>query len=850
MFISSSGASLGSAGFLLASLAAAVQAMGADHEPAVILAPAVMLVGTTPLPGVGLSSEQIPSAVQTASGADIERSNALDLSQFMNSRLGSVHVNEMQGNPFQTDVNFRGFTASPLLGTPQGLSIYMDGVRLNQPFGDVVSWDLIPRAAISSLTVMPGSNPLFGLNTLGGALSIQTKDGRSDPGAAVQLSYGSNQRRSAEVEYGASNRNLDWYVTGKLFDEDGWRDVSPSRVGQLFGKVGWHDAATDLKLSYAYADTKLSGNGLQEQRLLERNYASVYTRPDITENESHFLNLAATHSVSDKLLLSGNLYYRKIKTATLNGDLNNDTLNQATYLTGTGNNGSVDRTWLSTHGYAGQFPATAESAANTPFPFWRCIAQIGLNSEPGEKCNGLLNRSSTDQQNYGLSGQFTLFDDFAGQPNQFTAGAAYDESRVNFRQTSQLGYLTPERGIVGLNAFADGVTGGSVDGVPYDNRVDLNGHTRTWSLYATDTLSFREIWHLTLSGRYNRISVENRDNISPGGGIDSLDGNHSFSRFNPAVGLSFTPLSSFRAYLGYNEGSRAPTSIELGCANPDNPCRLPNAMAGDPPLKQVVTKTFEAGLSGLIAPHLTWNAGVFRADNHDDILFVAAPNATQSGYFKNFGETRRQGFELGLAGNIDQLTLGAHYTYLDATYQSAETLAGAANSSNDSAVGGGGGGIRGVDGNIQVGKGNSIPLMPHHLLKLSADYRVTPALSVGVGVVGVGSSYARGNENNAHRADGVYYLGAGKSAGYAVFNLGAQYRVEPRLKLFGQIDNVFDRKYSSAAVLGANGFTASGNFIARPFAPASNDAIVHSTSYAPGAPRTFQVGLRYEFDLK
>lgn len=587
----------------------------------------------------------------------------------MNSSLGSVYINEMQGNPLQADVNYRGFTASPLLGTPQGLSVYMDGVRLNQPFGDVVSWDLIPRAAIASLTVMPGSNPVFGLNTLGGALSIQTKDGRSNPGAAIQLSYGSNKRSTAEVEYGGSNQNLDWYVTGNLFNEDGWRDASPSRVGQLFSKVGWRDAATDLKLTYAYANTNLTGNGVQERRLLERNYASIYTKPDITENESNFLNLAATHSVSDSLFLSGNLYCRKIKTATLNGDINEGSLDQSVYQPG-----AADNAALTAAGYTG-FPPAGANASNTPFPFWRCIAQVLQNDEPGEKCNGLLNRTWTDQQNHGVSGQFTLLGDLAGQHNQFTAGAAYDESRVKFRQTSQIGYLNPDRSITGLSAFADGVTGGNVDGEPLDNRVDLNGHARTWSLYATDTLSIRDIWHLTLSGRYNQTRVENRDSINPGGGINALDGNHTFSRFNPAIGLSFTPVATFRAYAGYNEGSRAPTSIELGCANPANPCRLPNSMVGDPPLNQVVTKTFEAGVSGRVA-RLNWNARVFRADNYDDILFVAAPNATQSGYFKNFGETRRQGFELGLSGDIDKLTLGTSYTYLDATYQSDETALG------------------------------------------------------------------------------------------------------------------------------------------------------------------------------
>ena len=90
----------------------------------------------------------------------------------------SVDINEAQGNPSQTDINYRGFTASPLLGTPQGLSVFLDGVRINEPFGDVVNWDLIPQAAISTIQLIPGSNPTFGLNTLGGAIAVTTKNGR------------------------------------------------------------------------------------------------------------------------------------------------------------------------------------------------------------------------------------------------------------------------------------------------------------------------------------------------------------------------------------------------------------------------------------------------------------------------------------------------------------------------------------------------------------------------------------------------------------------------------------------------------------------------------------------------
>ena len=148
----------------------ALSAQAAD-DGATTVAPAVTVIGQTPLPGLELPLGQIAAPVQSVTAREIDESGASDVSAFMNRRLGGVHVNEVQGNPFQMDVNYRGYTASPLLGTPQGLSVYMDGVRINQPFGDVVSWDLIPKAAIASMNLMPGSNPLFGLNTLGGALA-------------------------------------------------------------------------------------------------------------------------------------------------------------------------------------------------------------------------------------------------------------------------------------------------------------------------------------------------------------------------------------------------------------------------------------------------------------------------------------------------------------------------------------------------------------------------------------------------------------------------------------------------------------------------------------------------------
>jgi outer membrane receptor protein involved in Fe transport len=777
----------------------------------------IEIIGSTPLPGIGQARSEIAAPVQRATSRDIERSGALELGEFMNRRLGSVHVNEIQGNPFQMDVNYRGYTASPLLGTPQGLSVYLDGVRMNQPFGDVVSWDLIPRAAIATMTLMPGSNPLFGLSTLGAALSLQTKDGKNNPGTALQTTLGSNGRRAVEFEHGDYNdAGLNWYLTGNRFQEDGWRDASPSNVRQLFGKLGWQNRDTDLKLTLAHADNDLTGNGLQEQGLLARNRASVYTLPDQTQNRSTLLNLAASHAFSNAVQLSGNLYYRDIRTSTYNGDINDDALSSNVYLPG-------------------------ENAANTPFPSASCIAQALDKDEPAEVCNGLINRTHSKQQNYGISSQLTWMDQVAGKPNRLVIGAGVDASRVNFTQSSQLGYLNLDRSISGVNAFGDGTT--DADGAPYDTRVDLNGKIQTWSVFASDTISLQPNLHLTLSGRYNRSTIKNRDQLHLDTDAATLSGDHRFTRFNPAIGLSYSPAQALNLYAGYNESSRAPTSIELGCANPDQPCKLPNAMAGDPPLNQVVARTLEAGLRGTAAPGVQWNAGLFRSENSDDILFVA-DNQAGFGYFKNFGKTRRQGLELGASSKLGQLNLGAQYTWLDASYQSAETVNGSSNSSNSSNSGSNN--ASGQDGTIQIRAGDKIPLIPHQMLKLFADYAVSGDVMLHGSMVAVSNSLARGNENNGHQPDGQYYLGSGHNPGHAIFNLGASWRMTPQWQWQAQVNNLFDTRYSTAAQLGAAGFDGRGNFQAQPFG--AGGALQHSTFYAPGAPRQIQVTLRYSFD--
>jgi outer membrane receptor protein involved in Fe transport len=733
----------------------------AAADPAIAV---VEVVGTTPLPGLDVARERIPANVQTLDDAAVNGPDGATLPDALNRRLGSVVVNDILGNPFQPDVSYRGFTASPLLGTPQGLSVYVDGVRMNQPFGDVVSWDLIPRAAIASLAVMPGSNPLFGLNTLGGALAVRTKDGRHDPGTVVSAQAGSHGRIETGFEHGGHDgRGLHWYVTGTAFRDGGWRADSPTRLGQLFGKAGWHDGATDAAATIALSSGSLTGNGLQEQRMLARDYASVYTTPDVTHDRAVMLNLTGSHAVADDVLLAANAYWRRIRTSTLNGDLNDDFTDDA--------------------------------------------------SHPG-----LLNRTASLQTNAGAGAQATFSGRLARHTNELTAGAAVDASRVDFRQGAQFGDLTPDRGVVPVDVFDDTLA------------VDLTGRTRTWSAYATDTFGVREGLFVTLSGRYNATTVHNRDHITPGGGGGSLDGDDRYGRFNPAVGVTWSPSRSLNAYAGYNEGSRTPTAVELGCADSAHPCKLPNAMAGDPPLRQVVTRTWEAGVRGLLHG-VHWNAGVFRATNDDDILFVADSTAG-FGYFRNFGRTRRQGAELGADGRAGAWTLSAHYTFLRATYESGETIGAAGNSSAD------------ADGRIAIRPGDRLPSMPRHVFKAHAGWRMSPAWSAELGMLAVSDATARGNENGLHRPDGAGFLGSGRTAGHAVFDFGTTFRPTPRLRLFARVDNLFGRRYATAAQLGVTGFTTDGAFMGQ----VPDDRLVHSTFYAPGAPRTVRFGLRGTFE--
>jgi len=748
-------------------LAAAPVAAFAENPAEQLETPSVRVIGVTPLPGFGMPPEHIPANVQAVTGAEISRQQSINLPEFMNQRLPGVSINEMQGNPFQPDVSYRGFTASPLLGTPQGVSVYQDGVRVNEPFGDTVNWDLIPTSAISTINLIPGSNPLFGLNTLGGALSIRTRSGAQYPGTQAQLYGGSFGRRAAEAQHGGARGEFDYFVSANGFREDGWRVQSPSDVRQLFAKLGWQDGTTDIDFSVTHAEADLGGNGLLPQSMYVIDPKQAYTLRDNTRNRMTLLSVNATRWLTSDALWSNVAYYRNSAKATRSGDVN-------------------------------QITDPRSSSSVTPY-------------ENGDPNASSINRTNTDQRGYGFSTQLALTrEGELEKRNILIAGAGFDHSDSAFRQSYQLGGFGADRSAAPTGAETD--------------IVKLDGASGTASLYVTDTYSPDPQWHLTGSARYNRTTIRTTDRLSPPlpPPARGLDNDLAYTRLNPALGVSYTPRPSLGAYAGFSQGNRPPSPIELGCSDRASPCNLPNAMTSDPPLKQVVARTLEAGLRGKTETGLKWSTTLFRTTSYDDILFVSS--SASSGFFTNFGRTRRQGLEAALERAQGKLAWALNYSLVDATYRSSATVFSQANST------------AAANGDIQVSPGDRIPGIPRHHLNAFANYDLTDRLSVGANAVAVSRQFARGNDNNRHQADGVNFLGSGEIAGYALLNLNSVWKLEKNLQLFARINNVFDRRYATAGALRQNFFPGGG------LAPAGLQT--NETFYAPGAPRGIWVGIQ------
>lgn len=696
----------------------------------------VRALGTTPLGGIQ-DADKIPGNLQSAVGDELREQRALDLADFMKRNLSNVFVNEAQSNPLQPDVQFRGFVGSPLLGLPQGIAVYQDGVRINEPFGDTVNWALIPESAIDTVYLMPGSNPLFGLNALGGAISIRTKKGSSHEGSSAEIYAGSFSRLGLEAETGAAiNDRLSYFVTGAYLKEDGWQDFSPTEALQLFADVVWETETTTLDLNLTLADTDLTGNGSVPRELLAMDRRAVFTRPDQTRNELALLNLTAERRVSDNVALTGNVYMRRSDIETYNGD---------------------DSDFEECDAAPGLL--CEKNGGNEELVFDVSGAPIAAD---GSLEGGTVNRTGTDQDGLGFAVQTLLTNAAGRRANRLIVGLTHDRSNTDFGASTELGALDASRLAVPAGIFVA------------ESFTRMNADTSNIGVYISDTLALTAKLSLTASARYNTSRISLHDELGT-----ALDGEHSYDRLNPAIGLTLAMNDSKTLYASYSESNRTPSPVELSCADANDPCRLPNAFLADPPLKQVIAKTIELGARGR-ANEISWNAGVFRTTNTDDILFISAGALTNQGFFDNVGRTRRDGLELGIDAAIgDRMDLFANYTWLEATFRNAFAVP----SLNNPAA---------VAGEIPVERGDRLPLLPDQLLKAGLRIAISEKLTVSGEVFASTDLYFRGDEGN---------LGD-QLDGYAVVSLRGEYLLNDWVRVFLNIDNLLGSDYETFGLFG------------------------------------------------
>ena len=739
---------------------------------------------TTPIssPGSGIEVEKVPASVNIVDVNQIDRVRSANIADALQRYVPSIDVNEVTGNPFQPNVQFRGLVASPVAGTPQGLAVYQNGVRINEAFGDMVNWDLIPTAAIQSVAVVT-NNPAFGLNALGGAINVQMKNGFNYHGAEIDTMGGSFGRIQSSAQWGKQYDNFAVYGALEGLHDDGFRNFSPSNVRRFYGDVGSKNETSEFHVNVGAADNSFGATATVPVELLQQYWGATYTTPQTTTNRVGYVNLTGKVEATPTWTIEGVAHVRLFDQKTQDG---NPTRTQPC---------DADPTLLCFRN--GVTPANGLNGVQLANPF-----------DPGAVL-GELDRMNTRSTTTGVSLQATNSDQLFGHTNKFVLGGSFDSSVTRFSASAELGTIGPNFVVSGRGIFL-GRSGDPVSIGP----VALRTTNEYSGLYALDTFDVTNAFSITGGGRFNAARIALEDQIG-----SALNGNEAFNRFNPIIGGTYKIVPGLTAYAGYSEANRAPTPLELSCADPARPCTIAAFLVSDPPLKQVVARTVEAGLRGtseLNIGRLGWKLGVFRTNNTDDILAIPSPVLQGFGYFQNVGSTRRQGIEAEVTLRSTTLQLYASYALVDARFLDALQVG-----SNSP--------FADVNGNVQILPGNRIPAIPRNRIKAGIDYSVTDAFKVGGDALFVSSQYFVGDESNQ----------AQRLPSYAVFNLHASYQINKTFQIYARTDNIFDNRYATYGTFFDTGAVPNFANGGAPFTDAR--------SVSPARPRTFYAGLKATF---
>ena len=697
--------------------------------------PAPEAPAETPLP-------KVPSAVTTVSDTEIEREGTGQIQQALQQQVPGIIISDAAGNPMRAEISYRGFDASPVSGRAQGLAVYQNGVRINEAFGDTVNWDVLPSNAIASLSVV-SNNPSFGLNALGGAMSILMKDGFSYQGGELDVMGGSFGRRQVGVQAGGSSGNAGIYVAAEGIKEDGFRDFSDSEVKRFYGDIGLKGSFTEFHLSLTAADNHFGATAAAPIELLERDWSNTFTSPQTTDLEVLMPTLSGSVKATDTLTFSGVGYFRRYKNRVVDGNVT-----EVGPCEEDENDGL-----LCLEGEEGE-----EEEVVTPVG---SDEGVGVGDIPGPL--GSIERLQTDSWSWGGAVEGQEKSPLFGRPNLLIAGVSYDHGRSKYRTSSELGTIGPKYVVDGSGIFI----GGPDELAPRD----LVTENTYWGLYFSNALDVTDRLTVTVGGRYNHatIKMEDRTDLFPG-----LNATNKYSRFNPMAGANYKLLPGISLYGGYSESNRAPTPAELGCAEEEFPCLIESFLTDDPPLEQVVGRTAEVGLRGqgfYDGGRYTWGAGLFRTLASDDIL----PITNESGriFFVNAGDTLRQGVELSATYETRKWSVYASYAFVDATLDKCSDPSGECAFLED---------------------GDRLPGVPRHRFKAGFEYWLTPKWKFGADLVAVSNQPFFPNEVSNGDDDDDEELNE-FLAGYTRVDLHTSYDVTDNIQVYGLIKNLFNQKY-------------------------------------------------------
>lgn len=281
---------------------------------------------TTTLAPVVVTGVRLPAAAEMARGltgrsatlqaSDLDARGVNTLADAL-EMLPGVTVADELGTPAQLDVTLRGFQVSPTIGLPQGVTVYVDGVRVNEPDANEVNFDLLPLEDVERVEVSYGPSVLLGRNSLGAAVNLVTRRGSAPGAREVEVSGGSYGRYEAKLNAADRLGRWDYYVGARYEHTDGWRQATTSRIATAFAKLGVLAGGWNATLSYAGATNRIFQAGSLPENVVATRPDSNFTRGDYFAPLSHLLTLNAQRSVG-AAQLSVNAFGRSLGTDQFN----------------------------------------------------------------------------------------------------------------------------------------------------------------------------------------------------------------------------------------------------------------------------------------------------------------------------------------------------------------------------------------------------------------------------------------------------------------------------------------------------------------------------------------------------